>query len=196
MINLTKGGRLNLSKENPGLKRIRVGLGWDANRFDNGKAYDLDASAFVCKMDASNAPKLIADEFLVFYNNPNSPDGAVVHSGDNRTGDAAGDDETVVVDLTKIHADAREVSFIVTIHEAVERAQNFGQIGNSFIRLYDDETGAEIAKYALEEEFSTETAVQFGSIYKNESGQWLFKAVGQGFKKGLADFVRYYGGQA
>jgi len=201
MINLEKGARINLSKDAPELKRVRIGLGWDANKFDSGTEFDLDASAFVCKMDASGAPKLLSDDYFVFYGSTHispdgfksSPDNAVRHSGDNRTGAGDGDDETMTVDLAALTADASEISIIVTIHKADERRQNFGQVSNSYIKLYDDETGKEIAKYALEDEFSTETAVQFGSLYKKD-GHWLFKAVGAGFKKGLADFVRIYGG--
>lgn len=192
MINLEKGGRINLTKENPSLKKVRAGLGWSPNPTDTGEEFDLDVSVFVCS-NSSGAPKLLADEFLVFYNNKTSPDGAVVHSGDNRTGEGEGDDETVTVELGKLDPKADELSFVVTIHKAVERKQNFGQVQNSYIKLYDDATGAEVAKYELEDSFSTETAVQFGSLFKKD-GQWSFKAVGAGFKKGLADFVRIYGG--
>lgn len=194
-INLEKGGRINLSKENPNLRKVRFGLGWDANGTDTGAEFDLDASLFICTSDAAGNPKLIADEYFVFYNNKLSPDGAAVHSGDNRTGSGEGDDETIVVDISKLNPLATELSFIVTIHKADERRQNFGQVRNSYIKLYDDETGAEVAKYSLEDEFSTETAVQFGSLYKKD-GSWLFKAVGTGYKKGLADFVRAYGAEA
>ncbi len=192
-INLEKGGRINLSKDVPSLKRVRMGLGWDVNAFDTGKDFDLDASVFICKPDAQGNAKLISDQHFVFYNQPTSPDGAVMHRGDNRTGAATGDDENIVVDLGKVSPDVAEMSFIVTIHEGAERRQNFGQVRNSYIKLYDDETGREVAKYSLEDDFSTETAVQFGSLYKKD-GAWLFKAVGAGYKKGLADFVLAYGG--
>lgn len=192
-ISLVKGGRINLSKEHPSLTKVRVGLGWAPNGTDTGAEFDLDASLFVCKNDASGSPKLIADEYFVFYGNKTSPDGAVQHTGDNRTGDAAGDDETILVDLSKLNAAADELSFIVTIYEYDVRKQNFGQVGSSYIKLYNDETGAEIAKYSLEDDFSTETAVQFGSLYKKD-GAWSFKAVGTGYKKGLGDFVTAYGG--
>lgn len=192
-INLEKGGRINLSKDSPSLKKVRVGLGWDANKFSGGGEYDLDASAFICKYDAAGSPKLIDDSYFLFYGNKLTPDGAVSHTGDNRTGDAVGDDETIIVDLTKLNPEASELSFIVTIHEADKRKQTFGQIEKSQITLYDDETGNVIAKYSLEDDFTSETAVQFGSIYKKD-GSWMFKAVGQGFKRGLADFVTAYGG--
>lgn len=192
-INLSKGNRINLQKEAPALKRVRFGLGWDAKKFDTGKDFDLDASVFVCKADAEGSPKLISDSYFVFYNNLKSPDGAVIHAGDNRTGSATGDDESVTVDLATLSVDVDEISFIVTIDSAVERKQNFGQVSNSYIKLYDDETGNEIAKYSLEDDFSNETSVQFGSLYKKD-GAWLFKAVGAGFQKGLGDFVLAYGG--
>lgn len=193
-INLEKGARINLSKEAPGMTKVRCGLGWDANAFDTGGEFDLDVSVFVCGADAAGNPKLLGDEFFVFYNNPVTPDKAVQHSGDSRKGEGAGDDETLNVDLSRMDPRATELSIIVTIHKADERGQNFGQVRNSYIKLYNDATGEEIAKYALEDDFSTVTAVQFGSLYKKD-GAWLFKAVGAGFKKGLADFVRVYGGE-
>lgn len=192
-INLEKGGRINLSKTEPGLKKVRVGLGWDTNKYNTGSDFDLDASAFVCKNDAAGNPVLIADEYFLFYNNKKTPDGAVTHSGDNRTGDAVGDDETINIDLAKLNPEAVEISFIVTINDAPITKQTFGQVAHSYIKLYDADTGAEIAKYSLEDDFSSETAVQFGSLYKKD-GSWMFKAVGAGFKKGLADFVGIYGG--
>lgn len=192
-ISLEKGGRINLSKNTPGLTRVRLGLGWNANRYDTGHDFDLDASAFVCKLNAAGEPKLISDQHFVFYGNEADPQKATVHSGDCRTGEGDGDDESIVVDLTKLSADAAEISFIVTIHDCVARGQNFGQVSNSYIKIYDDVTGAELANYDLEEEFSTETAVQFGSLYKKDN-QWSFKAVGAGYKLGLADFVVGYGG--
>ncbi len=197
-INLTKGGRIDLAKEDPGLNRVRVGLSWDINRTDTGAAFDLDVSAFGLKPDASGAPKLVGQDadFLVFYNNKQSVDGAIVHTGDNRTGDGQGDDESVTIDLTKLNPEVDEISFIVTIHDAANRRQNFGQVPRSSIRVYNDETGVKIAEYNLEEDFSSETAVQFGSLYKKDGGRVsAFKAVGAGYKAGLDAFVREYGGQ-
>jgi len=191
-INLTKGGNINLSKTNPGLNRVRVGLGWDTNRYDTGGEFDLDASVFVCKNDAAGNPKLISESHFVFYNNTSDPEGGVTHKGDNRTGAGAGDDETIIVDLQRVNAATQEISFIVTIHEADTRRQNFGQVSNSYIAIYNDETGEELAKYRLEDDFATMTAVQFGSLYKRDSGEWVFKAVGAGFEKGLGDFVGLY----
>ncbi len=192
-INLEKGGRINLSKDAPMLKRVRLGLGWDANAYDSGKDFDLDASVFICRANAEGHAKLISDQHFVFYGNLVSPDGGVAHKGDSRTGVTTGDDETIVVDLKKLAPEVEEISFVATIYESTERRQNFGQVKNSYIKLYDDETGKEIARYSLEDDFSTETAVQFGSLYKKD-GAWLFKAVGAGYKKGLADFVVAYGG--
>lgn len=195
-IDLSKGGRINLAKSNPGLMKIGFGLGWNANLTNTGKDFDLDASLFICKEDA-NAPTgalLLSDKHFIFYGNLTDPDGAIRHSGDNRTGDAAGDDETIHVDLSKLPVGAAELSFIVTIHDAQQRKQNFGQVNKSFIRMYDDVTGVEIAKYSLEDDFSSETAVQFGSLVKNATGEWVFRAVGTGYSKGLADFVQIYGG--
>lgn len=192
-INLSKGGRINLSKSAPSLKRVRIGLGWNPNAFSTGQDFDLDASVFICK-DSAGSPILISDPHFVFYNNTRDPEGATVHSGDNRVGDSAGDDETVTVELSKLNPLATELSFIVTIHDAVARKQNFGQVTKSYIKLYNDETGEVVAQYSLEDDFSMETAVQFGSLYKNDAGEWLFKAVGQGYQKGLDDFVRVYGG--
>jgi tellurium resistance protein TerD len=191
-INLSKGDRINLTKSAPSLKRVRIGLGWEPNPYDTGSAFDLDASVFICNSD-SGAPKLINNQYFVFYGNPLSPDGAVKHSGDNRTGNAPGDDETITVDLTTLGAAVDELSIIVTIHEADTRKQNFGQVPKSHVTLYDDETGAVVASYDLEDSFSSETAVQFGSLYK-KNGEWSFKAIGGGFKRGLADFVVAYGG--
>ncbi|QNM98178.1 TerD family protein [Chitinimonas koreensis] len=190
-IQLSKGQGINLSKSAPSLKRVRVGLGWDAPALYNGQPFDLDVSAFVCRLNAAGEPKLISDSHLVFYNNLATPNGAVAHSGDNRTGAGEGDDETLRVDLGKIDADAAEISFVVTLHEAVERRQSLGQISNAFIHLYDDATGALIAGYALDTTFSNETAVQFGSLFRKD-GEWHFKAVGAGYRLSLGDFVAGY----
>lgn len=199
-IDLTKGGRINLSKEAPGLTKVSVGLGWKPNQYSTGQSFDLDASVFVCSLDAAGSAKLLSDNHFVFYNNPTDPEKAVKHSGDNRSGDlnmAFGGgievDEVVEIDLSKLHPNCGEISFIVTIHDAITRKQNFGQVTQSVIALRNDADGSIIAKYALEDDFSSETAVQFGSLYKKD-GNWMFKAVGAGFNKGLADFVVVYGG--
>ena len=189
-INLKKGEGINLSKTAPALRTIRVGLGWD-KRTAAGTDFDLDVSVFVCRLNDFNEPKLISDDYFVFYNNKQSPDGAVTHSGDNRSGEVRGDDEVIGIDLNKINAEAREISFIVTIHDAAARNQNFGQIQNAYIRLYDDANGQVVAEYDLDEMFSQETSVQFGSFFRATS-DWAFKAVGAGYKLSLEDFVEGY----
>ncbi len=181
-INLQKGGRVSL-----GLQRVSVGLGWDPND-STGFDFDLDASAFMLGENG----KIPADEFFVFYNNPESPDGAVKSSGDDLTGgNSDGDDETLSVDLSKLDPRISEILFTVTIHDAENRRQNFGQVRNSFIRIYNTDTNEEIARYDLEEDFSVETAVEFGRMYR-KNGEWKFQAVGNGYKGGLEYFVNKY----
>ena len=185
MINLQKGQRIEI-----GLSKVGVGLGWDPNQ-STGYDFDLDASAFMLGENG----KLPQDEFFVFYNNPLSPDQAVESSGDDMTGGNSdgGDDETLSVDLTKIDARIKEIIFTVTIHKAEERRQNFGQVRNSYIRIYNAVSKEEIARYDLDEDFSVETAVEFGRLYKR-NGEWKFEAVGQGYKGGLQFFVDKYVG--
>lgn len=185
MINLQKGQRIEI-----GLSKVGVGLGWDPNQ-STGYDFDLDASAFMLGENG----KLPQDEFFVFYNNPISPDKAVESSGDDTTGGNSdgGDDETLSVDLTKIDAQIKEIIFTVTIHKADERRQNFGQVRNSYIRIYNAISDEEIARYDLDEDFSVETAVEFGRLYKR-NGEWKFEAVGQGYKGGLQFFVDKYVG--
>lgn len=181
-INLTKGQRIDV-----GLSNVGIGLGWDPNE-GSGADFDLDASAF---MLADNK-KLPKDEFFIFYNNPISPDKAIESSGDDLTGgNSDGDDETLTVDLSKVDPQIQEIVFTVTIHEAEQRRQNFGQVRNSFIRIYDAKTNEEIAKYELEEDFSIETAVEFGRLYRR-NGEWKFEAMGIGYKGGLQYFVDKY----
>lgn len=185
MINLQKGQRIEI-----GLSKVGVGLGWDPNQ-STGYDFDLDASAFMLGENG----KLPQDEFFVFYNNPLSPDQAVESSGDDMTGGNSdgGDDETLSVDLTKIDTRIKEIIFTVTIHKAEERRQNFGQVRNSYIRIYNAVSNEEIARYDLDEDFSVETAVEFGRLYKR-NGEWKFEAVGQGYKGGLQFFVDKYVG--
>lgn len=192
-ISLKKGGRINLAKEAPSLKRIRAELSWEPNKTNTGSKFDLDVSVFILKAGEPNN-QLIADEYMVFYGNKTSPEGAVTHKGDNKTGDGLGPDEVIFIDLPKMNPSAVEVSFIVTIHDADVRRQNFGQVPKSGIKLFDDETGELLASYDLEENFSLETAVQFGSLYLKDGG-WNFKAVGAGYNLGLGDFVVQYGGE-
>ncbi|NES94747.1 MAG: TerD family protein [Desertifilum sp. SIO1I2] len=186
-INLSKGERISLTKEAPGMKKAGVGLGWDANKTDTGQEYDLDASVFMLGTNG----KIPTEKFFVFYNNKQSPDGAVSHLGDNRTGAGEGDDETINLALDKIDPSVQEIVFVVTIHEASQRNQNFGQVKNSFIRIYDLETNTEVVKYELDEDFSRETAIEFGRLYRKES-EWRFQAVGQGYNEGLQGFVNQY----
>jgi tellurium resistance protein TerD len=187
-VKLVKGERVNLNKEAPGLKKIIIGLGWDPNNTNTGYDYDLDASAFVLGTNG----KVLGDEWFIFYNQLESPDKAILHTGDNLTGDGDGDDEEIIVDLNKIDIKVERIVFTVTIHEAVERGQNFGQITNSYIRILDANTNKEILKYELDEDYSTETAINFGELYK-KGNEWRFKAVGNGFNNGLIDFCRNYG---
>jgi len=181
-INLQKGQRENIDAP-----KFTIGLGWDTNSSSTGSAFDLDASIFIL----NDQKKLVSDENFVFYNNLISPDGSVEHTGDNLTGDGDGDDEQIKIDLTKTDAKVNEICIVVTIHEAESRRQNFGQIRNSFIRIFDAVTNEVILKYELEEDFSIETAVEFGRIYKRE-GKWKFEAVGVGMKGGLQDYLNKY----
>lgn len=182
MINLQKGQRIEL-----GLEKVGIGLGWDPSG-EGREDFDLDASAFL--LDKNK--KLPADEFFVFYNNLSSPDGAVSSSGDDQTGgNSDGDDETIAVDLTKLDPRVEEILFTATIHDAEARRQNFGQVRNAYIRIYNDITGEEIARYDLEEDFSVETALEFGRIYR-KNGIWKFDAMGLGAKGGLRALVDKY----
>ena len=181
-INLEKGQRVNVSQP-----KFVVGLGWDANASSTGGDFDLDASVFIM----GENKKILTDEYFVFYNNLKSPDGSVEHTGDNLTGEGDGDDESIKVDLSKINPSAAEICIVVTIHDAENRKQNFGQVRNSFIRIYDEATKEELLKYELEEDFSVETAVEFGRIYKR-NGEWKFEAVGVGQKGGLEEYLQRY----
>jgi tellurium resistance protein TerD len=181
-INLEKGQRQNIAAP-----KFTVGLGWDNNASNTGEAFDLDASIFILGANG----KIINDSYFVYYNNLTSPDGAVEHTGDNLTGAGDGDDEKIAVDLSKISADVNEICFVVTIHQADTRRQNFGQIRNSFIRIVDNSNNTELVKYELDEDFSIETAVEFGRLYKRNN-EWKFEAVGSGMKGGLQDFLNKY----
>ncbi|MFI3188617.1 chemical-damaging agent resistance protein C [Crenothrix sp. D3] len=186
-ISLSKGGNVNLSKEAPGLNKIIVGLGWDARATD-GAAFDLDASAFLVKLDG----KVRSDSDFCFYNNKVAGDGSVEHQGDNLTGAGEGDDEVVKVELSKIPSDLDKVVFSVTINDAEARRQSFGQVSHAYIRIVNEEGGAEIARYDLSEDASTETAMIFGEIYRVGT-DWKFKAVGQGFAGGLGPLATSFG---
>ncbi|MFZ1389371.1 MAG: TerD family protein [Thiolinea sp.] len=178
-VSLQKGGNVSLSKEAPGLTNVIVGLGWDARATD-GSAFDLDASVFMLGENG----KVLGDDSFIFYNNKKSSDGSVEHLGDNRSGEGAGDDEQVKLNLATMAEAAKKLVFAVTIHDAEARKQNFGQVSNAYIRLVNEADGKEIARYDLSEDASVETAMLFGEVYRN-GGEWKFKAVGQGFSGGL-----------
>ena len=184
-INLEKGQSIRVERS---LTQVAVGLGWDPND-GTGYNFDLDASAFML----GNNGHLLSDEYLVFYNNQKSPDGSVESSGDDLTGGNSkdGDDETLSVDLVKVNPLVQEIVFTATIYKATERKQNFGQVRNAYIRLYNIVTGEEIARFDLEEDFSIETAVEFARLYRHQ-GEWKFKALGQGNKNGLEGLVAKY----
>lgn len=186
-VSLSKGGNVSLSKEAPGLTAVRVGLGWDTRATD-GSGFDLDASVFL--LDAGGRVRSDAD--FVFYNNKSAADGAVTHEGDNLTGAGEGDDEVVAVALDRVPPDVARLSFAVTIHDADARKQNFGMVSNAFIRIVNQAGGAEIARYDLSEDASTETAMIFGELYRN-GPEWKFKAIGQGFAGGLGPLAQGFG---
>lgn len=186
-ISLTKGQKLSLAKAAPGLKSITVGLGWDPRPSD-GQPFDLDASAFLL----SERGMVSSDADFIFYNQTRSSCGAVEHSGDNRTGDGDGDDETINVYLTKLPASVQRVAIVVTVHEAEVRRQSFGQVKNSFIRIVDQANDNEICRYDLQEDYSAETAVVFGELYL-EGSDWQFKASGHGHMGGLSAMCQKYG---
>jgi len=186
-ISLQKGGNVNLSKEAPGLSKMIVGLGWDTRATD-GAAFDLDGAVFLVNAGG----KVRSDADFVFYNNLKSTDGSVVHSGDNTTGAGEGDDETVTIDLSKVPADVDKVIFAVTIHDAEARKQNFGMVSKAFVRCVNAAGNAEIARYDLSEDGSTEGAMIFGEVYR-AGADWKFRAIGQGFKGGLGPLAKNYG---
>ena len=187
-ISLSKGQKVSLTKDNPGLKKVVVGLGWDVNGFDTGAAFDLDAVAFML----GDTGRVTKSEDFVFYGNLKDPSGSVTHMGDNRTGAGEGDDEQITVDLTLVPANITRIAFTATIYEAEARRQNFGQVNNAYIRIYDETTGAELLRYDLGEDFSIETAVVFGELYKNGT-EWKFNAIGSGYQGGLAALCGNYG---
>jgi tellurium resistance protein TerD len=186
-ISLQKGGNVNLSKEAPGLTKMTVGLGWDIRATD-GAAFDLDGAVFLLNQSG----KVRSDSDFIFYNNLKSADGSVVHSGDNRTGAGDGDDESISIDLSKVPADVDKIVVGVTIHDAEARRQNFGMVGKAFIRCINANGNAEIARYDLSEDGSTEAAMIFGEVYRN-GADWKFRAIGQGFQGGLGPLAKNYG---
>ncbi len=186
-VSLSKGGNVSLTKEAPGMTAVVVGLGWDA-RTTTGEQFDLDASALML----GSTGKVPSDRHFVFFNNKTSPDGAVEHAGDNLTGAGEGDDETIKVDLAAVPGEVEKIVFAVSIYEGQARQQGFGQVRNAFIRVVDQAGGAEIARYDLTEDASSETAMLFGELYRN-GGEWKFRAVGQGYSAGLAGIASDFG---
>lgn len=186
-VSLSKGGNVSLSKTDPSLRKVRVGLGWDTRSTD-GQEFDLDGSAFLL----NGFDRVRSDLDFIFYNNLNSVDGSVTHTGDNRTGEGDGDDESLIINLDQVPLDVAKIAFTVTIHEAVARRQNFGQVSNAFMRVVNDETNVEIARFDLTEDASTETAMIFGELYRHND-EWKFRAVGQGFAGGLKAMCTKFG---
>lgn len=187
-ISLAKGQRIDLTKTNPGLTKAIIGLGWDTNRYSGGYDFDLDASAFL--VDGNNV--CTQDLDFIFYNNLQDPSGAVVHTGDNRTGEGDGDDEQIVIDFSKVPASTHKVAITVTIHEADQRSQNFGQVSNAFVRVVNADNNEEVLRYDLGEDFSIETAVVICELYRHGT-EWKFNAIGSGFSGGLGALCRNYG---
>jgi tellurium resistance protein TerD len=186
-ISLNKGGNVNLSKEAPNLENVLVGLGWDARATD-GQDFDLDASIFMAKEDG----RVPGDTYFIFYNQLKSPEGSVEHTGDNLTGAGEGDDESMHVTLSKVPPDIHRLVIVVTIHDAEARRQNFGQVSNAFVRLVNRDNNQEVVRFDLSEDYSTETAMIFGEIYRH-GGDWKFKAVGQGYAGGLRALALQHG---
>lgn len=187
-ISLSKGQRIDLTKTNPGLTKAVIGLGWDTNKYSGGYDFDLDASAFLT--DANGHVE--NDKDFIFYNNLQGGNGSVIHTGDNRTGEGDGDDEQIKVDFSKIPSNIHKIGITVTIHDAIQRAQNFGQVSNAFVRVVNEQTNQEILRYDLAEDFSVETALVVCELYRH-GGDWKFSAVGSGFQGGLAALCRNYG---
>lgn len=186
-VSLQKGGNVSLDKVAPGMTKLLIGLGWD-ERSTDGVEFDLDASIFLLKSDG----KVRGDNDFIFYNKLTSDCGSIEHQGDNRTGAGEGDDESVKVNLSSVPQEVSKVSVVVTIHDAQARNQNFGQVTNAFIRLVNDETNEEVARYDLSEDYSIETAMIFGDVYRH-SGEWKFKAIGQGYEGGLSALAKGFG---
>lgn len=187
-VSLSKGQKVSLTKDNPGLKNLLVGLGWDVNKYDGGSDFDLDTSAFL----TDSTGKCPTDKEFVFYGNQQHPSNSVKSTGDNRTGAGEGDDEQILVDLSLVPANIDKISFTATIYEAEKRNQNFGQVSNAYIRVVNADTNEEILRYDLGEDYSIETAVVVGEIYRN-GAEWKFNAVGAGFQGGLAALCNNFG---
>ncbi|WP_203332008.1 TerD family protein [Planococcus beigongshangi] len=187
-INLSKGQKVDLTKSNPGLSKVVVGLGWDTNKYDGGQDFDLDSSVFLL----NSSGKASSEADFVFYNNTIGAGGAVEHTGDNRTGEGEGDDEQVKVNLSAIPAAIEKVTFAITIHDGEARSQNFGQVSNSYVRILNEDTNEELIRYDLGEDFSIETAIVVGELYRH-GGEWKFNAIGSGYQGGLGSLVKDFG---
>lgn len=187
-INLSKGQKIDLTKTNPGLAKITVGLGWDTNKYDGGKDFDLDVSVFCTNADG----KVDGEKNFIFFNNPQNENGSVVHTGDNRTGEGDGDDEQVNIDLPNVPANIEKIAFTITIYEAQERSQNFGQVSRAYVRIINEANSEELIRFDLGEDFSIETGVVVGELYRH-SGEWKFSAIGSGYQDGLVGLTRDYG---
>ncbi|KGR85756.1 TerD family protein [Lysinibacillus odysseyi] len=188
VVSLAKGQKVDLTKTNPGLQKVMIGLGWDTNKYDGGHDFDLDTSIFL--LDETGKVKDPSD--FVFYNNTTGGNGSVVHSGDNLTGDGDGDDEVVYVTLNEVPAAIQKITFTVTIHDAESRNQNFGMVSNAFIRIVNDANGQELIRYDLGEDFSIETALVVGELYRH-GAEWKFSAIGSGYQGGLAALCNDFG---
>lgn len=189
-VNLSKGQKVDLTKSNPGLTKVVVGLGWDVNKYDGGTDFDLDATAFLL----GESGKVSSDLDFIFYNNKTNTNGSINLSGDNRSGDGSGDDESIRIALTTVPAEVHKIAFCITIHDAAARRQNFGQVANSYVRILNEDSGEELIRYDLGEDFSVETAVVVGELYRHGS-EWKFSAVGSGYQNGLEGLCRDFGVQ-
>jgi stress protein len=187
-VNLQKGQKVSLTKENPGLNNVLVGIGWDVNRFDTGGDFDLDSAAFML----TDTGRVSSQDDFIFFGNLSHPSGSVRHMGDNLTGVGDGDDEQIRIELSKVPANISRIAFTVTIYDADSRHQNFGQVSNAYVRIMDESTGAELLRYDLGEDFSIETAAVFGELYKN-GAEWKFNAIGSGYQGGLAALCNNFG---
>lgn len=187
-VSLSKGQKVDLTKTNPGLTNVVVGLGWDTNKYDGGHDFDLDSSVFLLGGNG----KITNESDFVFYNNTQGANGTVEHTGDNRTGAGEGDDEQVKINLSSVPANVQRIAFTITIHDAESRNQNFGQVSNSYARIFNEANGEELIRYDLGEDFSIETAIVVGELYRH-NGEWKFSAIGSGYQGGLAALATDFG---
>jgi tellurium resistance protein TerD len=187
-VSLSKGQKVDLTKSNPGLTNVIVGVGWDVNKYDGGADFDLDSSVFLLGENG----KVSSEADFVFYNNTTGGNGSVVHTGDNRTGEGEGDDEQVKVELGAVPANVQRITFTITIHDGEARSQNFGQVSNSYVRILNGETNEELIRYDLGEDFSIETALVVGELYRH-GGEWKFSAIGSGYQGGLGALATDFG---